>query len=507
MKVDATSAGVTAYRELEGIFRRHDLIEEATGVLSWDSAVIMPPGGAAARAEQTANLRVLAHELIANQRVSDLIKEATRSVDRLDPWQCANLREMRRTWVHAAAVPSDLVAARSRAAAAAESVWRAARPAADFKALQPYLQEVLRLTREAGAAKAEALGRPLYDALMDEYEPDAQSKRIAAILDDYAAFLPELLDAVLAHQARQVDPVPVSGPFPLPAQRVLGRRLAETVGLDFDTARLDESLHPFSGGVPDDSRITTRYTEDGFLDSVMAVLHECGHAMYERGLPSDWRYQPVGAARGMTLHESQSLLVEMQICRSREFFEWLAPIVRQTFAAEGPAWSADNLHRLVTRVEPSFIRVEADEVTYPAHIILRMRLERAMLDGDLQLADLPGAWGEGMVELLDIDPPDDRLGCLQDIHWPDGAFGYFPTYTLGAMAAAQLAAAAKAADARIMPSVAAGDFGPVMSWLRVNVHAKGSLKSSDGILQEATGGSLSADAFKRHLRQRYLEDA
>ena len=504
MTADAGGGQGGAYGRLEEIFRRHALIGEAVGVLGWDKSVVMPPGGGAARAEQMATLRVMAHELVVDPRVGDLMAEAAADAAQLDQWQSANLREMRRTWLHATAVPADMVAARSHAAAAAEAAWRGARAESDFAALRPFLEEVLALTCEAGAAKAEALNRPVYDALMDEYEPDADGVRVGSVLEDYAAFLPEFLDEVLAHQARQPDPVPPSGPFPIPAQRLLCRHMAETVGIDFDTARLDESLHPFSGGVPEDSRITTRYHDDGFLDSLMGVLHESGHAMYERGLPPAWRHQPVGDARGMTLHESQSLLVEMQVCRSREFFEWAAPVIAQAFAAEGPAWTPGNLHRLATRVEPSLIRVAADEVTYPAHVILRTRLERAMIAGDLQVVDLPGAWGDGMVDLLGIRPPDDRQGCLQDIHWPDGDFAYFPTYSLGAMAAAQLAAAARAADPQIMPAIAKGDFGPLMAWLRPNVHNRASLLSTDELLVEATGKPLGADAFKVHLRRRYL---
>lgn len=507
MTTDARTAENRAYARLEEIFRRHSLIGEAVRLLIWDTSVIMPPGGGAARAEQMAALRVMAQGLIADPLAGDLLDEAEAAAAQPDPWQVANLREMRRAWLHATAVPADLVAARSRATAAAEAVWRTARADADFAALQPFLEEVLALTREAGAAKAEALNRPAYDALMDEYEPDADGNRVVSILEDYAAFLPGILDEVLAHQARRPDPAPPAGPFPVAAQRKLCRRMAETVGLDFETARLDESLHPFSGGVPEDSRITTRYHEVGFLDSVMGVLHESGHAMYERGRPPAWRYQPVGSARGMVLHESQSLLVEMQICRLREFFDWAAPRMAQTFAGEGPAWAPENLHRLAIRVEPSLIRVEADEVTYPAHIVLRTRLERAMIAGDLAVADLPGAWDDGISGLLGIRSPDNRLGCLQDIHWPDGDFGYFPTYSLGAMAAAQLAAAARAADPRIMPSVAKGDFRPLMAWLRPNVHAKASLMSTDELLTEATGSPLAADAFKAHLGRRYLAEA
>ena len=494
-----------AYLRLEAAFRRHALIGEAIGVLHWDMSVMMPPGGARARAEQIADLRVLSHEMLTGPRIAaDLAATEPAALDR---WQAANLREMRRVWLHASAIPADLVAARSRAASACETVWRTARPKSDFRALRPSLEEVVRLTREVGQAKSAVFGRPVYDALMDEYEPGADAARIGAILDDYAAFLPEFLEAVLAKQARRRAPVAPDGPFPVAAQKRLCRRMAEAVGLDFESARMDESQHPFSGGIPDDSRITTRYSKADYVEAMMGVLHESGHAMYERGLPREWRRQPVGRARGMTLHESQSLLVEMQMCRSRAFFNWAAPVIAEAFDASGPAWAPANLHRLAIRVQPGFIRVDADEVTYPAHIILRTRLERALIAGDLAVADLPGAWNDGMKGLLNITPPNDRLGCLQDLHWPDGDFGYFPTYTLGAMAAAQLAAAARAADPQIMAGIGRGDFAPLMSWLRDHVHSKGSVQSTDAILRKATGAPLGAAAFEAHLQERYLGTA
>lgn len=496
---------MTPYARLEEAFRNYALIGEAIGALHWDMSVVMPPGGAAARSEQLACLAVLAHETLTAPNIADDLSAA--ESEPLDQWQSANLREMRRLRLHAEAVPADLVATRSRAVSDCETVWRAARRDSDFGALLPSLENVVNLTRQVGEAKAAALGRPVYDALMDEYEPGADSGRIVALLEDYAAFLPDFLDAVLARQARIPAPEPQAGPFPVPAQRLLCRRMAETVGLDFESARLDESLHPFSGGVPEDSRITTRYNEDGWSEALMGVLHESGHAMYERGLPRAWRYQPVGQARGMALHESQSLLVEMQMCRSREFMGWAAPVIAEALSGSGTAWDADNLYSMATRVRPGFIRVDADEVTYPAHIILRTRLERALLAGDLAVAGLPGAWNEGMAALLGITPPDDRLGCLQDIHWPGGDFGYFPTYTLGAMAAAQLTASARTADTNIMAGIGRGEFAPLMSWLRDNVHGKGSLLSTDDLLRDATGGPLDATAFMAHLKERYLGTA
>jgi carboxypeptidase Taq len=280
----------------------------------------------------------------------------------------------------------------------------------------------------------------------------------------------------------------------------------EALGFDFRHGRLDVSLHPFTGGVPDDVRITTRYNENDFNRSLMGVLHETGHALYERGLPAAARDQPVGEALGMAMHESQSLLIEMQVCRSNEFLAFAAPRMAQAFGGVGPAWSAENLHRLAIRVIPGLIRVDADEVTYPLHVILRYRLEQALLADELKLADLPDAWRAGMKETLGVDVPSDRDGCLQDIHWPSGSFGYFPTYTLGAMAAAQLFATAKAADARIAPGIAAGNFTPLLNWLRKNVHARGSFDAStDELLTAVTGKPLAADAFKAHLRARYLD--
>ena len=387
-----------------------------------------------------------------------------------------------------------------------ETIWRAARRDADYAAVLPALTEVLSFTRRKGEALSAAFGVDLYDALLDAFEPDGRSADIDPVFDAYAAFLPDFLDDVLARQRRQPAPELPPGPFPIERQRALVRRMAETVGLDFESARLDESLHPFSAGIPEDSRITTRYDEADFTQALMGVLHETGHAMYERGRPAAWRYQPVGDARGMTLHESQSLLVEMQVCRSAAFMAWAAPVIRDAFDGAGPAWDPDNLARLALRVEPGFIRVDADEVTYPAHVILRYRLERSMLSGDLALADLPGAWNDGLRALLGVTPPDDRLGCLQDIHWYDGAWGYFPTYTLGAMAAAQIFAAARRADPSIAPALGKGNFGPLMAWLRANIHAKGSFLSTGAILRQATGRTLNAAAFQDHLRARYLPD-
>jgi carboxypeptidase Taq len=498
-----SSPAFAAYRELEQRFRRMNLLRDAAAILDWDAATVMPTGGVEARGDQLATLRVLRHELLTAPAMEELLARAGEAAE-LDPWQRANLREMRREWIHATAVPASLVEARSQAVTACEMRWRTARRENDFRGLLPHLEKVLALTRETAAAKAARLGVAPYDALLDEYEPDGRAEEIDRVFAALEGFLPALVDRVLEAQARRPEAVMPPGPFPVAQQRALAERLMRQIGFDFEHGRLDTSDHPFCGGVPDDVRITTRYEEHSFLRSLFGVLHETGHALYERQLPRAWRYQPVGQARGMSMHESQSLLVEMQACRSAEFLGYLAPVAREAFGGQGPAWEAGNLARLVTRVARGLIRIDADEVTYPLHVILRYRLERALIAGELSLADLPGAWNELMAKLVGVRPPDDRTGCLQDIHWPGGAWGYFPTYTLGAMTAAQLFAAAVAASPGIPAELSRGEFGSLRAWLATHVHGQASVASTREILVRATGRPLDPAVFRAHLERRYL---
>lgn len=493
----------SAYSRLEAVFRKSGILGDALAMLGWDMSAMMPEGGAEARAEQLALLKTLAHETLTAPDMPDLLAAA--EAEALDPWQRANLHEMRRDWVHAAAVPADLVAALSNAESTCEMVWRKARAEADFAAVTPHLETLLGLVRQAGQAKAEALGVGIYDALLDQYEPDGRSADIDGVFAELEAFLPDFIGAALEAQESRPQPRLPAGPFPADIQRKLGLEFMTALGFDFDHGRLDTSHHPFCGGTPDDTRITTRYDESDFTSALMGVIHETGHALYEFGLPGGaWRHQPVARARGMQMHESQSLLMEMQACRSPDFIAWAAPRLAAAFGGSGPDWQAANLHRQMTRVERGFIRVEADEVTYPAHVIIRYRLEKALIEGTMQVADLPAAWNEGYARLLGITPPDDRLGCLQDIHWYGGAWGYFPTYTLGAMTAAQLFAAAREARPDILGAIGQGDFAPLRDWLRANVHAKGSSLSTRALLTQATGRPLDAKVFEAHLRRRYL---
>ncbi|MCR0983506.1 carboxypeptidase M32 [Roseomonas populi] len=489
-----------SYARLKDRFARIATLGECSAMLGWDASAMMPPGGGAARGEQLAVLAGLSHSMLVASEVADELAGATAE----GPWDEANLSLMRRAHLRATAMSADLVEAVARANSACEKVWREARPSSDFAAVRPWLEDVVRLQRETAAALADATGLSPYDALMDAYQPGIAAADVEPVFAAYEAFLRDALPRAEAIQAARPAPVEPQGPFPMEVQRALGRRLSERAGLDYEHARLDESAHPFCGGTPTDVRLTTRYTPDAFGQALLGILHETGHALYERGLPEPFARQPVGEAAGMAAHESQSLIIEMQAARSDAFLSWLGPELHAAFGGDPAAYSAANLGRLWRRVERGFIRTEADEITYPAHVILRFRLERALIAGDLSVADLPGAWAEGLQALLGITPPDDRRGCLQDIHWYDGAFGYFPSYTLGAMAAAQLMQTARAALPGLDDALGRGDFAPLLGWLRTSVHGKGSLLGFQDLMTAATGRPLDPSAFMEHLRARYL---
>ena len=492
---------MTAYARLQDRFARISTIGEASAVLGWDAAAMMPPGGGAARGDQLAVLAGLGHGLLTAPATADDLAEAYAEGE----WDGANLALMRHAHTRATALPADLVEAQARANSRCEKVWREARRASDFAAVLPELQEVVRLVRHQADALAPALGLQPYDALMDGYQRGIGAADVGPVFAQYESFLRDALPRALELQAGQPDPVPLHGQFPAEVQEGLCRRLSTLAGLDADHSRLDRSIHPFCGGTPTDVRITTRYDEADPAQALMGVMHETGHALYERGLPAAHARQPVGEAAGMAAHESQSLIVEMQACRSDAYLSWLGPELHRLFGGDAAPYAPANLSRLWRRVRRGLIRVDADEMTYPAHVILRFRLEQAMVSGDLAPADLPGAWNDGLHALLGVRPSGDAQGCLQDIHWYDGLFGYFPSYTLGAMAAAQLMAAARRDVPDLDTALGQGQLGPLVGWLRTRVHGQGSRLGFNDLLRAATGKPLDPTDFEAHLAARYLD--
>jgi carboxypeptidase Taq len=496
---------LSPYQQLEQEFRRLHAFRGAASILRWDSAVMMPRGSSELRGEQLAALETESHALVTSPRISRLLDRADANSQGLEDWQLANLREMRRERDHAIATPQNLVSRLAKATSRAEVKWIEARQKSDFKLFAPHLEEVINLLRDKANLLGKALNLDSYDALADEFSPGLRRKEIDAIFTTLGRRLPGLIQDVIELQAKR-PPVEITGRFSASKQRQLALEVMKAFGFPFDRGRIDESAHPFTGGIPGDIRITTRFNPTDPLAGLMDILHESGHAMYDVGLPEAWRGQPVGRDRGMAMQESQSLLLEMLICRNRPFLRYLKPLLEKAFGVTGPEWEVENLYRLLVRVRRSLIRVDADEVTYPVHVMLRYELENEILNGELKVKDLPEAWNTRVEDRLGVRPTNDAEGCLQDVHWAVGSFGYFPSYAIGTVIAGQLYEALRNDRPDLDEEIAAGQFGGLFDWLRHNVHSVGASVSTPELIQNATGKPLSASAWLRYVEAKYLEE-
>jgi carboxypeptidase Taq len=497
---------MTSYQKLEKRFRTVHHLQHAQNVITWDEAVMMPSGGSSHRNSAVAELSGVVWDLVRAEEVGEWFQDALGARESLSPWQSANLESMRKMHIECTAVPSELNQRLVMARMNCEQNWRKLRGENNWAGFLPYLAEVLSLVRESTQALQKKKGLSLYDTALSTFSPGLDTATIEKLFNELKSFLPGMIQEVVAKQKTEKVIIP-EGPFPMLAQKSLGLELMKAIGFSFEHGRLDEAFHPFCGGNPRDVRITTRYREDEFISSLMGVLHETGHALYEQNLPDDWLTQPVGGACGMAIHESQSLLMEMQVCRSQEFLTFAAPLIRKhigPYVKNPESLETSNLVKLVTRVNPDFIRVDADEVTYPAHIILRFEIERDLLEDRWPLSELPAVWDKKMREYLGLSTlGNDKNGCMQDVHWPSGAFGYFPAYTFGAVIAAQLFAKATEKIPGVRQELATGNFAPLQGWLRENIWSRGSsLKTLE--IVSAASGPLTVNAFQRHLQTRYL---
>jgi len=493
------------YKQLEQEFKRLHAFRGALSLLRWDAAVMMPRGSAEVRGEQLAALETEHHALLTAPRITRLLDRAQANAQGLPDWQIANLREMRRQRDHAIATPGTLVSRLTKATSRAEAHWLEARAQNRFEVFAPHLEEVVHLVREKAALLGQALSLEPYDALVDEFSPGITTQDIDDMFKTLSRRMPSLIREVLSLQeARRL--VPIVGKFPAAKQKALVVEIMKAIGFPFDRGRLDESGHPFTEGVPGDIRVTTRFDPTDLFSGLLGAIHETGHAMYDLGLPQDWRDQPVGRDRGMALEESQSLLMEMVICRSRGFVRYLKPLLEKHLGLTGAEWEIENIYRHLIHVRRSLIRVDADEVTYPAHIMLRYELEKQLLSGELAVRNLPEAWNDGMEQRLGIRPTNDAEGCLQDIHWSVGSFGYFPSYALGAVIATQLYESLRNDVPELDEQIANGEFGGLFGWLRTNVHGVGAKVSVQELLTAATGKPLAATSFVRYVEGKYLED-
>lgn len=490
----------TAYSQLRSTFARLSRFNHLSAIAGWDMAAMMPPAGSKARSEALAELSVLSHQILTAKQVGDWLDQA--ESEDLNDLEQADLREMRRKYQQSALLPESLVQEKSLAGARCEHAWRVQRKGNDWDGFAENLREVVRLSRQEAKLRSEATGAGLYDSLLDMYEPGMTSAKLDVLFGDLKTWLPNLLKTVVEKQKSETRITPV-GPFDIEKQRQLGLKVMARLGFNFDAGRLDVSAHPFCGGVPEDVRITTRYNEHEFLSAMMGVIHETGHARYEQNLPKEWLGQPVSNARSMGVHESQSLLFEMQLGCSEPFLKSIYPLVIEQFG-QREGLDESNFIKLNQRVEAGLIRVDADEVSYPAHVILRYEIEKALIEGEIEVEDIPALWNSKMKEYLGIDTVGNyRDGCMQDIHWTDGAFGYFPSYTLGAMYAAQFMASMRK-QVNVSAVIESGDLSLIFAWLDENIWKKASQFSTDDLVKQATGETLNAEHFKAHLKSRYL---
>lgn len=495
---------LTPCAQLEQEWKRLHALRGALSLLRWDAAVMMPRGSAEVRGEQLAALETECHTLLTAPKIARLLDRAQAYTQGLEDWQVANLRAMRRQREHAIALPAALISKLAQAAARAEIQWAEARRENDFPRFVPHLEAVLHLVRDKSVLLGQALGLAPYDALLDEFSPGLTMPDIDAIFRTLSRRLPGMIRAALAAQDAR-PALPVTGRFAPGKQRALVIEVMKAIGFPFDRGRLDESEHPFTEGVPGDIRITTRYDAADPFTGLLGALHEAGHAMYELGVPAAWRDQPVGRDRGMALEESQSLLLEMIVGRSSAFVRYLQPLLLRHFQVSGPEWEVGNLQRLLTRVRRGLIRVDADELTYTLHIMHRHDFEQQLLGGSLAVRDLPEAWAVATEQRFGLRPATHAEGCLQDVHWALGSFGYFPAYALGAVIAAQLWESLRVHQPEIEEQIAQGDFSGLFGWLREHVHSLGARLPVKDLVQQATGQPLGAASFLRYLDARYLE--
>jgi len=494
----------TPYDELLTELKAVSLLGSCAAVLGWDEQTYLPPAGAEHRANQLGFLAGIGHERATSPRIDELLAELEGSGLLGDPdsAMAVNVREARRSYDRATKLPRRLVEEISRVTSLGQQAWVAARKEKNFPAFQPWLEQILTLKREEAAAIGYGDGVP-YDALLDDYEPGAKTADVQAVFAPLRDATVQLVTAI-RESGKRPDVSILERRYPIDAQREFGIEAATKIGFDFNAGRLDVAHHPFCSGFgPGDCRLTTRYDEHHFPGAFFGTLHEAGHGIYEQGLDQEAFGTALGETTSLGIHESQSRMWENFVGRSRAFWSHVFPSAREHFPEALSNVPVDDFYAAINDVRPSFIRVEADEVTYNLHIMLRFELEQSLIAGDLQPADVPAAWNEKFTQFFGITPPDDAQGCLQDIHWSAGLFGYFPTYALGNMYAGQFFEAAAKELGDLNALFAAGDFLPLKEWLNRNIHCRGKQYRADRLVEVVTGEPLSQEPLVRHLHAKF----
>ena len=490
------------YLQLCNHQKKTALLEGINALLGWDERTMLPQAAGPYRADQIAFLAGMIHQRRTDPRLGDWLEALCQTELVADPFSDAGatITQVKRAYEKQVKIPQDLVESLTRAAVVGQQVWVESRKADDFSMFAPQLEEIVRLTKE----KADAMGYQdcRYDALLDEYEPQASTAQVAEVLSDLGEQLGPLVRTIV--ECGRVAPREIlKRTYPIDDQRKFSRFAAARIGFDFDSGRIDETHHPFCTTLgPEDCRITTRYQENFFSSAFFGTLHEAGHGVYEQGLRDEWFGLPPGEAASMGIHESQSRMWENKVGRSLSFWEHFYPLAMERFPAALEDTTLEEFYWAINDVRPSLIRVEADEVTYNLHIIIRFELEQQLFDDSLAVADLPTAWNDRYQHYLGVQPASDANGVLQDIHWSAALFGYFGTYSLGNLYAAQLFEKARADLGDLDSQFAEGHFGDLFEWLRSNVHHAGRCKPAAKLMEEVCGEPLSSGPLVRYLRKK-----
>ena len=493
----------SAYQRLIAEVKQIALLGSCAGVLGWDERTHMPKGGAEHRAEQLALLVGMMHERATAPQIGDDLAEIEGSNGGADPHveAAVNVREIRRGYDRAIKLPKSLVEELARVTTLAQQVWGEARAKSDYAAFRPHLQKVLDLKRREAAALG--MGATTYDALLDDYEPGETSENLNRVFSGLRGELVELVGAI-AESGKKPDESILRREYPIKRQEAVGKLAAAQIGFDFDRGRLDVTTHPFCSGIgPGDTRLTTRYNPRFFSEAFFGTLHEAGHGIYDQGLSAAHYGTPMGASVSLGIHESQSRMWENFVGRSRGFWTYFFPPVQDAFPDALTGVSEGDFCAAVNAVAPSFIRVEADEATYNLHIMLRFEIEQALIDGGLKAEYVPGVWNETFENYLGLTPPNDAMGCLQDIHWSGGGIGYFPTYALGNLYAAQFFERAGEDVGDLNAQFAEGQFEPLKNWLTKKIYSQGQRHRASDLVEVVTGNPLSHEPLMRHLRAKY----
>ncbi len=500
-RCSTASTAPAVYGQLTGAIREAAVLGSTSGILSWDQETMMPAKGIALRSEQFALLARLHHEMCCNPKIGEWLAacESDKSFMATESVESANVREIRRDYDRERKLPARHVEEFAATVSQAQHVWVEARRESDFASFEPWLARLVSLSRERASCLGIPAGGEAWDALADAYEPGCTAAMVSAVFGPLRTRLVKLIAAIASAPRRPSNRFN-EFPLPLDQQAKFVRMVVEQIGFDFSRGRLDSSAHPFCGGAGcNDTRMTTRYSLNCVNDALGSSMHESGHGMYEQGLPEACFGLPSGTAVSLGIHESQSRLWENHVGRSRPFWQWCSGTLASHFGSACDQFSVDELYGACNVVEPGFIRVDADEATYNLHVMVRFELERLLISGKLDTKDLPTEWNRRYKEYLGLDVPDDRRGCLQDVHWSMGAFGYFPTYTLGTLYAAQIYETARRELADLEEGFTRGEFSRLRQWLNREIHAHGRRYLSEDLCKRITGAPLSSDAYFRAL--------